>query len=360
MQQLKNSEARAVLRFLQEAYSVGAVDMLAHYLVSALQPIIPADGLSYNQVNPSARRIAWVRKPGVTLPDAEQIFGRFMMDHPAIAHRHRTHTGEALRISDFLTTREFHRTALYNEYYRRVNVEHQLAVALPMSSPRYIAVALSRRSTDFSAHELFLLNLLRPHLIQIHANAKATTRLQSQFRLVSQGVDQAGCGLVVLEEDERIETATTAARRWLAQYFEKPEQSDRVPEALEQWIRKYRTVSDGELPAPIEPFVLEREGKRLVVRLLSSGSKRILWLSQKVMTIEPTSLEPLGLSRREAEVLSWITEGKSSAVVGKILGVSVRTIQHHLDRIYRKLGVESRTAAATRALRSVQEARDAS
>jgi DNA-binding CsgD family transcriptional regulator len=65
--------------------------------------------------------------------------------------------------------------------------------------------------------------------------------------------------------------------------------------------------------------------------------------------------EALGLSRREAEVLGWIAEGKTTAMIGIILGASARTVQHHLDRIYRKLGVENRTAAAARALRFLQE-----
>lgn len=358
MERLKSGEVRAVLRLLEEAYTIVDVGAFAQYLVGALQHVVPAESVSYNEIDPSTRRIAWVRMPPATFPEAEQVFGRFMMEHPTIAYRQRTKIGEALKISDFLTAREFHRTALYNEYYRRVNVEHQLAVALPTSSPQYVAVALNRRSADFNAHERFLLNLLRPHLVQIHSNAEVATRLQSQFKLVSQGVEQIGYGIVVLAKDERIETATISARRWLAEYFEKAEQSDRLPKALEQWVRSYQSVPAEGLPRPPQAFVVERESKRLVVRVLANGTKRILVLSQKLMTIEPRSLESLGLSRREAEVLGWIAEGKTSAVIGKILGVSTRTVQHHLDRIYRKLGVESRTAAAARAFRSVQDLRE--
>jgi DNA-binding CsgD family transcriptional regulator len=62
------------------------------------------------------------------------------------------------------------------------------------------------------------------------------------------------------------------------------------------------------------------------------------------------SCDHLGLTHREAEVLSWVADGKTNAEVGEILGVSSRTIQKHLEHIFEKLGVETRTAAAVRLL----------
>lgn len=64
-------------------------------------------------------------------------------------------------------------------------------------------------------------------------------------------------------------------------------------------------------------------------------------------------LADLGLTAREAEVLVWVAEGKSNGAIGLILGISARTVQKHLERTFHKLGVESRTAAATQALRHV-------
>lgn len=58
----------------------------------------------------------------------------------------------------------------------------------------------------------------------------------------------------------------------------------------------------------------------------------------------------LGLTAREAQVLAWVTEGKSNHMISVILGISPRTVQKHLEHTFRKLGVECRTAAATQAL----------
>lgn len=62
-------------------------------------------------------------------------------------------------------------------------------------------------------------------------------------------------------------------------------------------------------------------------------------------------LEELGITRREAEVLFLLTQGKTNREIGMILGVSPKTIEKHLERIYDTLGVGNRIAAAMRAVR---------
>jgi len=57
----------------------------------------------------------------------------------------------------------------------------------------------------------------------------------------------------------------------------------------------------------------------------------------------------LTLTPRERDVIGWLAGGKTDRDIGAILGCSHRTVQKHLQRIYEKLGVETRTAAVMRA-----------
>lgn len=59
----------------------------------------------------------------------------------------------------------------------------------------------------------------------------------------------------------------------------------------------------------------------------------------------------LSLTDREAEVLLWISYGKSNGMISEVLLISPRTVQKHLERIYEKLGVETRAAAAAMAIK---------
>jgi DNA-binding CsgD family transcriptional regulator len=78
------------------------------------------------------------------------------------------------------------------------------------------------------------------------------------------------------------------------------------------------------------------------------GSSAVAGLPDQAGT--PRSLCVLGLSEREAEVLYWVAAGKSSPVIGTILGIRHDTVRAHLKKIFAKLGIENRLSAALRAL----------
>ena len=63
------------------------------------------------------------------------------------------------------------------------------------------------------------------------------------------------------------------------------------------------------------------------------------------------------LTAREAEVLYWVVQGKTNRDIGEILGTSPRTVHKHLEHVFGKLGVETRTAAAGLAFETRQTTR---
>ncbi len=90
--------------------------------------------------------------------------------------------------------------------------------------------------------------------------------------------------------------------------------------------------------------------------LLSAITSRFTRQQQQVRTdFRPNfdSFEPLcvlGLTPRVAEVLLWVAQGKTNSDIASILGVSESTVKKHVQEIFEKLGVETRSAAALRAL----------
>jgi DNA-binding CsgD family transcriptional regulator len=63
--------------------------------------------------------------------------------------------------------------------------------------------------------------------------------------------------------------------------------------------------------------------------------------------------QSLHVTSREAEVLLWISRGKSNREIGEILNISPRTVNKHLEQVFVKLGVENRASAAARAVRAL-------
>ena len=70
---------------------------------------------------------------------------------------------------------------------------------------------------------------------------------------------------------------------------------------------------------------------------------------------QPADIGHLPLTAREREILALVAAGKTNGEIGTILTISARTVQKHLEHIFQKLGVESRTAAVVRALGTLDD-----
>ena len=142
---------------------------------------------------------------------------------------------------------------------------------------------------------------------------------------------------------------TPLARRWLPDYFDTP--PDVVPEPLLQWLTT--ALSHPEQ----RPLSIARESRQLVCtlqgRTVDEDWLVVLREVSDAAAVEAV-MQTLKLTLRESEVLYWVVQGKTNRDIGDILGSSPATVKKHLERVYEKLGVETRTAAAAMAMQRVR------
>jgi DNA-binding CsgD family transcriptional regulator len=148
-------------------------------------------------------------------------------------------------------------TPLYDEYYRRISIDHTVAVPLHTDEGWLVSFVLNRSGRDFSDREVALLDQVR----------RVLSRLFDRSHLLER--TRGACGAADL---------------------------------------------------PPEP---------------------------------PSLSASLPLTWREREVLQWAAAGKTDRDIADILAISHRTVHKHLQRVYSKLGVETRTAAVMRAIARV-------
>ncbi len=105
----------------------------------------------------------------------------------------------------------------------------------------------------------------------------------------------------------------------------------------------------------IQPFCFGDCELRVVG--ISSSRQLLVKIGSRLASHNENRLrQAFGLTRREADVLFWLTRGKTNRDIALILKRSPRTINKHLDQIYQKMGVENRTSAAVAADRLLQGA----
>lgn len=174
-----------------------------------------------------------------------QCFDRFFFEHPLVRYHAVARGPGAHRISDSIPFARFREGALYSEYYRRIGIDHAIALPLHVDERTLVSFVLNRNKRDFSDRDRDVLDLARTTLAAMH--------------------------------------------------------------------RAFRP-GGGANPGRDESLA----------RLAQA------------------------LTARERQVVGWVSAGKSDRDIAAIVGCSHRTVQKHLQRIYEKLGVETRTAAALR------------
>jgi DNA-binding response OmpR family regulator/DNA-binding CsgD family transcriptional regulator len=175
--------------------------------------------------------------------------------------------------------------------------------------------------------------------------------------------------ITVRASDGRLMWQTPLARELLLRYYGTA--APATPRPVLDWLRRH--LADAQ--AHIEPprLAIEQGARRLTFSLHRqtgddpqddqagddgnppSGDWLIIMREvSDAAIIEAMSLS-FKLTAREAEVLYWVVKGKINRDIGDILGASPATVKKHLERVFAKLGVETRTSAAAMALNRIRQ-----
>jgi DNA-binding response OmpR family regulator/DNA-binding CsgD family transcriptional regulator len=160
-------------------------------------------------------------------------------------------------------------------------------------------------------------------------------------RMLQGSLEQA---VLVVARDGRVQFRTQRAQQLLQRYFEADAPATgELPGRLAELLRAGRstqvaiTSDRGELSI------------RVVVDASGDAPAMVLFEERRPLG-DYAPLKSLGLSEREAEVLYWISQGKSNPEIGVIIGAAAGTVKKHAENIFAKLGVEGRSAAMLAAL----------
>jgi DNA-binding NarL/FixJ family response regulator len=185
--------------------------------------------------------------------------------------------------------------------------------------------------------------------IRVHlSNARLTQSARA-------ALDVSGRFLLAVNRQGKVMWATPQAQKLLADSLG-PAAGDEMilPTALQQWLEHAQQGTGGS-KAPATASFPDHSELRLYYMGNAGPNEVLLRLAKDTTSTLPAEFTgELGLTTREAEVLSWLSKGKTNRDIAQILGLSPRTVDKHLEQIYAKLGVENRTAAAAIAANAVK------
>jgi DNA-binding CsgD family transcriptional regulator len=343
---LTSSDFSALLSLLKSIYELRDLPAFRAHVVSAIPKLVPSEITTYNEIDPTSQRTEWIDQPAHVLDfqDGPEIFGRHIHEHPLISNYSQTGDDRVLKISDFINRNQLHQLGLYQDFFRRVDVEDQMVIVLPALKPLVIAIALNRHKRNFTERERLLVSLLRPNLVAAYKNAQTVTAMAEELASTKLALRRSGSAAVVLSRDGHVLSTSALAQELWADYFDVSRAADGLPDVVRRWT-KHRDEALTGIQAP-SPLVVDKNEKRLTVRVVPDGDRILLLLTEELTEMRPEALAYMGLTRREADVLTWVARGKTNLEIAVILEISGRTAQKHLEHVFQKLGVESRTSAA--------------
>ena len=282
---------------------------------------------------------------------------RHLHSDPAAAYIMRTRDPRAVKISDFVSLREYRSSEVYTEVFSRVGCNRRLGFAVNDGSPVSLIATLNRKGRDFSEEDRGLLNLVRPHLLQANAHAHADQQARAErTREFARLGDTLEVGLGEVDADGRILWITPRAEGLLGAFFPGPSHwpvPHRLPVAVERRLVPSLRSPPVSSAGPVRPRrsiwrFNGPEGRVLQLRLIA-GAKPQRWqflLEESGKSVSMQAfLQRMKLTVREGEILEWLTQGKSNAAIAIILSVAEKTVGKHLENVYGKLHVENRTSA---------------
>jgi DNA-binding response OmpR family regulator/DNA-binding CsgD family transcriptional regulator len=214
-----------------------------------------------------------------------------------------------------------------------------------LSETEHVVQGLAAGGVDYVTKPIIVEELLAR--IRVHLT---NARIAHGTRVA---LDATGRFLLATDASGRLLWCTPKAKQLLAELFPAaPGQGTSLPAPVIEHLKQLRQPA----AKASARSCLEVGERRLELSFLSSiGPDELLFRLAEIIAggDEQILQQTLQLTSREAEVLLWISRGKSNREIGAILSISPRTVNKHLEQVFIKLGVENRASATARAVRAL-------
>jgi DNA-binding CsgD family transcriptional regulator len=325
---LTASDAEQILRFVAGAESAGGDQVLSPDLLVELGKLIDADWVSYCELDRVRKKdLFYACRPGEETHEGDpDLYWAFVNAEHPICAAEEAGVVDALKISDFMSLRELRASRLYALWFSRFGMERELSVAIP-SPLWHTKVLIFNRGPgkDFTERDRAVLDHLRPHLAHMWQAVRTRRLLNAALAEVGSVDEHDARGVIFLGAGREVEFMSPPVGRLLREFFP-PAPRGHLPAMLVDWLDSSVAKS----------LIRRRGGRRLVVE--HTGDSLVL----------QEELEEVQLTVREREVLAWVARGKTNAEVAELLWLAPSTVRKHLENVYAKLDVNTRTAAVAR------------
>jgi len=209
-----------------------------------------------------------------------------------------------------------------------------------LTEPEHIVKAFEHGGTDYITKPINPEELL--------ARIKSHVASANMINDARNALDTAKQFVLAVNSKGEILWATPETEKLLADHFSESNPDDhRLSSAITKWLDGDSMTNDLILQTDKAPVTLRH------IKTIHAEEHLLRIVGQEIL-LDANILEAaLPITRREAEVLMWVAQGKTNREIGEILSLSPRTVNKHLEQIYTKIHVDNRAAATSIAIQAM-------
>ena len=282
-------------------------------------------------------------------PSIRQHYERFLAyraEYPLFQEFVRSGLTAPTRMSDCMGMPALLSTGIYNEFFRPLGIQRQMAVALPSDSLGIPVLALGRSGSDYTAQEQEALHELIPKCV----DQIAIERALGDYDLLFQELLNAKAAIALVSFHCFIGASTPEALSLLNRYFPGELSSrERLPDRIVKWLRSCSAHA-----SHTQCFRAPQSQSYLVVSACGNGDRDLIVLKEKRLPKSQLAMR-FNLSPRLADVLLLLMKGLSNKEIAKDLGLSPHTVRTLVEQALYRMSASNRTEAAVMARGALQD-----
>ena len=228
----------------------------------------------------------------------------YVLNHPLRDVCYQNNRGPVVGTIDLLPEKEWKKTPLYNEVHRTLGLVHDTSMRFYMG---FQCVSFAFCDTKPLSQDYYkFLSLIAPHLTPAH----------KIFQLQRKGLlEHLPEDVVMISNNDHLEEISPSAAVLLNKYYPTRKRNIRqLPDEVWDWFR-HRTHKD----ISGQTLVVQHPDSRLSLNLLRTPNGHLIVLEEYFMEEYRDILFSMGLTKRESEVILWVSQGKKNAEVAGLL-----------------------------------------
>jgi len=267
------------------------------------------------------------------------------------------HKQSVVTINDLMARQNFEMTEYYNEFLRKQDIYHEIAVFLSNNLQLTGVIGLYRSKTEpgFSSEELRRLEQLSFYLSKTLSNNILLENTRQEKEMLEHYSNESAVGLFIFDKFLNILFANERAKTICSDFGDSSS-----PELLHQFLHKL--LNDSSWQIGLKKQIITGSSQKFTLRVMRSFHHEFnfntLYMAclcpeeeAKSAVIPSANKSPVQglllqkeLTSREIEILELMIKGLSNQEIAQALFVSIHTVKTHMQNIFKKMNVKNRTS----------------